>query len=217
MAFKLSKVNLKRGQMSEQKVDNTLRTINKHLQDLYNILGGRSEEYELAQQQIMSKVRTSLIDMPEYDGKTMIKPMRLKRSKQAIAEFTRLSKELQDIREWQKNEGTAKKQSQKYINDLKQQGITPTKEKIKQIAERLNMGFEEVYRLVGESDKIPEFEKISFYRRCSTINAQGYDKLFECRKDGIDLLQKYGDLYEDTLPNEEDVTPNAQQFDMNQL
>ena len=203
--------------MSEQKVDNTLRTINKHLNDLYNILGGKSEEYELAQQQIMKHVRTGLIEMPEYDGKKMIKPMRLKRNKQAIAEFTILSKELQDIREWQKRTGTAKKQSQKYIKDLKQHGITPTKEKIKQLAERLNMGFEDVYKAVGESDKIPDIDKRAFYSKCSTISAQGYDKLYECREYGLSLLQHYGDLYEDTLPNEPDVTPNAQQFDMNQL
>ena len=70
---------------SEKKLDNTLRSINKHLNEVFKTFGGNSYEYEKAQAAVKSKLQGNVFRMPEYNDKgEMIKPLQIGRSRQAL-------------------------------------------------------------------------------------------------------------------------------------
>jgi hypothetical protein len=207
---------------SEKKIDNMLRSINKHLSDVFTTFGGNSAEYEKAQNEVFTKLSTlTQMKKPEYDSNgEMTKPLQLSRSRNAIAEIKMkdLQDTVRDVRERQKKEGSAKTQAQKYIKKMQAQNITPTTQNVKEYAKKLHrQDFADMYNAVTTSENIPEFEQNAFIALCKKINVNSYDYLSYVEEYGKNLLDKYEYVYQQNLGDYNDTDENAEEFDINQL
>lgn len=206
----------------ERKIDNMLRSINQHLKDVFSIFGGKSVEYEEAQKDVFTKLSTlTQIKKPEYDdNNVMTKPMQISRSRNAIAEIKlkEMENTVKDVREEQKKTGSAKMQAQKYIKKLQEKNIAPTTQNIRVYAKKLHsQEFNNTYKAIMESEKIPEFEKNTFISLCKKINVNDYSYLQYVTDYGNNLLDKYENIYQQNLGDKDDTDENARDFDINQL
>lgn len=206
----------------ERKIDNMLRSINKHLNDVFTIFGGNSVEYEEAQKDVFTKLSTlTQIKKPEYDeNNKMTKPMQISRSRNAIAEIKlkEMENTVKDVREEQKKTGSAKMQAQKYIKKMQAQNIAPTIQNIRVYAKKLHrQEFADMYNAVTNSENIPEFEQNAFIALCKKINVNDYGYLSYVEEYGKNLLDKYENIYQQNLGDKDDTDENARDFDINQL
>lgn len=206
----------------ERKIDNMLRSINKHLSDVFTTFGGKSAEYEHAQNTVFQTLSTlTQIKKPEYDeNNVMTKPLQFSRSRNAIAEI--MLKDLQDtvkdVREQQKKAGSAKQQAQKYIKKLQEKNITPSVQNIRVYAKKLHtQTFNDTYKAIMEFENIPEFEKNNFISLCKKIHVNDYTYLQYVTNYGNNLLDKYENIYQQNLGDYNDTDENASEFDINQL
>lgn len=207
---------------SEKKIDNMLRSINQHLKDVFTVFGGKSTEYEKAQNEVFTTLSTlTQMKKPEYNGNgDMISPLQLSRSRNAISEI--MLKEMQDtvkdVREQQKKEGSAKQQVQKYIKKLQEQNITPSLQNIRRYSKKLHrQDFADIYNVVTNSENIPEFEQNAFIALCKKINVNDYGYLSYVEEYGKNLINKYDNIYQQNLGDKDDTDENARDFDINQL
>lgn len=207
---------------SEKKIDNMLRSINQHLKDVFTVFGGNSAEYEQAQNSVFQTLSTlTQMKKPEYnDNNVMTSPLQILRSRNAIAEI--MLKDLQDtvkdVREQQKKEGSAKTQAQKYIKKLQEKNITPSVQNIRVYAKKLHsQAFNDTYKAIMESEKIPDVEKNIFRGLCKKIHVNGYSYLQYVTDYGNNLLDKYENIYQQNLGDLDDTEENASDFDINQL
>lgn len=206
----------------ERKIDNMLRSINKHLTDVFTTFGGNSVEYEEAQKNVFTKLSTlTQIKKPEYDeNNKMSKPMQILRSRNAISEIKlkEMENTVKDVREEQKKTGSAKMQAQKYISKLQAQNITPTIQNVKSYAKKLHsQEFADMYNAVTNSENIPEFEQNAFIALCKKINVNDYGYLAFVEEYGKNMLDKYENIYQQNLGDKDDTDENARDFDINQL
>lgn len=201
---------------SEKKLDNMLRSINKHLSDVFKTFGGGSHEYEKAQAVVKSQLHGNVFRMPEYDKGKMIKPLQLKRGRNALHAFSSQVKEVKQVRQYEKNvEKSAKVQAQKYIERLKKDNVKPTVQNINKLAISIHRtSFNDIYSSVMNDSKIPDFEKLMFRKMSSNIHVDGME---QAEQFGIELLTKYSDIYYDSLGDEEAYADGAEDFDINQL
>lgn len=115
-------------------LDNTLRTINEYLKDMYDIFGGSSKEYSRALQQVRANIPAAALESTartglHYSGNTPTEPLQLARGKAAQTVLQPFAADLSNLRAEQRTTGTAKVQQQAYIKQLKiQQGTTPAAE-----------------------------------------------------------------------------------------
>ena len=206
----------------ERKIDNMLRSINKHLSDVFTTFGGKSTEYEKAQNEVYTKLSTlTQIKKPEYnDSGEMTSPLQLSRSRNAIAEIKlkEMENTVKDVREEQKKTGSAKMQAQKYIKKMQAQNIAPTTQNIRAYAKKLHsQDFADMYNAVTASENIPEFEQNAFIALCKKINVNDYGYLSYVEEYGKNLLDKYKNIYQQNLGDKDDTDENALYFDNNQL
>lgn len=201
---------------SEKQLDNTLRSINKHLSDVFKTFGGGSYEYEKAQAVVKSQFHGNVFRMPEYDKGKMIKPLQLKRGRNALHALSSQVKEVKQVRQYEKDiEKSAKVQAQKYIERLKKDNVKPTTSNIKKLATSIHStSFNDIYSSVMNDSKIPDFEKLMFRKMSSNIHIDGIE---QAEQFGIELLTKYSDIYYDSLGDEETYADGAEDFDINQL
>lgn len=202
---------------SEKKLDNTLRSINKHLNEVFKTFGGNSYEYEKAQSVVKSKLQGSVFRMPEYgENGEMIKPMQIGRSRAALNALKNQANEVKEVRQYEKDvEKSAKVQAQKYIQKLKSEGVKATSQRIKEFATSIkNNSFNDIYKDVMNNTKIPDIEKNIFRNKSSKIHVDGLE---QAEQYGQELLIKYDTVYFDSLGSEQDGEPFAESFDINQL
>lgn len=201
---------------SEKKLDNMLRSINKHLSDVFKTFGGGSHEYEKAQVVVKSQLHGNVFRMPEYDKGKMIKPLQLKRGRNALHAFSSQTKEVKQVRQYEKDvEKSAKVQAQTYIERLKKDDVKPTVQNIKKLATSIHgTSFNDIYSIIMNDSKIPDFEKLMFRKMSSNIHVDGME---QAEQFGTELLTKYSDIYYDSLGDEETYADGAEDFDINQL
>lgn len=201
---------------SEKKLDNMLRSINKHLSDVFKTFGGGSHEYEKAQAVVKSQLHGNVFRMPEYDKGKMIKPLQLKRGRNALHAFSSQTKEVKQVRQYEKDvEKSAKVQAQNYIERLKKDDVKPTVQNIKKLATSIHgTSFNDIYSIIMNDSKIPDFEKLMFRKMSSNIHVDGME---QAEQFGTELLTKYSDIYYDSLGDEETYADGAEDFDINQL
>lgn len=201
---------------SEKQLDNTLRSINKHLSDVFKTFGGGSYEYEKAQSVVKTQLHGNVFRMPEYEKGKMIKPLQLKRGRNALHAFSSQVKEVKQVRQYEKDvEKSAKVQAQKYIERLKKDNVKPTVQNIKKLATSIHStSFNDIYSSVMNDSKIPDFEKQMFRKMSSNIHVDGLE---QAEQFGIELLTKYSDIYYDSLGDEETYADGAEDFDISQL
>lgn len=202
--------------IAEKQLDSTLRSINKHLSDVFKTFGGGSHEYEKAQAVVKSQLHGNVFRMPEYEKGKMIKPMQLKRGRNALHAFTNQVEEVKQVRQYEKDvEKSAKVQAQKYIERLKKDNVKPTVQNIKKLATSIHStSFNDIYTSVMNDSKIPDFEKLMFRKMSSNIHVNGME---QAEQFGTELLTKYSDIYYDSLGDEETYADGAEDFDINQL
>lgn len=202
---------------SEKKLDNTLRSINKHLNEVFKTFGGNSYEYEKAQSVVKSKLQGSVFKMPEYgDNGEMIKPLQVGRSRTALNALKTQTNEVNEIRQYEKDvEKSAKVQAQKYYQRLKKENKELTVQRVRDFATSIkNNSFNDIYKDVMNNSNIPDFEKDIFRGKSRVIHTEGVD---QAEQYGQELLVKYDTVYFESLGGEPDAEPFAESFDINQL
>lgn len=202
---------------SEKKLDNTLRSINKHLNDVFKTFGGNSYEYEKAQATVKSKLKGAVLRMPEYGTNgEMVRPLQIGRSRASLNTLKSQTNEINDIRDFEKNvEKSAKVQAQKYIKKLKSKGVKATQQRVRDFATSIhNNSFNDIYKDVMNNTNIPDIEKNIFRNKSSKIHVDGLE---QAEQYGQELLIKYDTTYFDSLGSEPDDEPFAESFDINQL
>jgi hypothetical protein len=202
---------------SEKKLDNTLRSINKHLNDVFKTFGGNSYEYEKAQSVVKSKLTGSVFKMPEYnDSGEMIKPMQIGRSRTALNALKSQTNEVNEVRQFEKDvEKSAKVQAQKYIQKLKSEGVKATAQRIRDFATSIkHNSFNDIYKDIMNNPNIPDAEKNIFLQKTRNIHTDGLE---QAEQYGQELLVKYNTVYFESLGDEPDEEPFAESFDINQL
>lgn len=202
---------------SEKQLDNTLRSINKHLSDVFKTFGGESYEYEKAQAVVKSKLKGSVFRMPEYNANgEMIKPLQIGRSRSALDVLKNQTNEVNEVRQFEKDvEKSANVQAQKYIEKLKSESVKPTLQNIRSFATSIHeSSFNDIYKAVMDSIDIPNDEKDIFRQISKGIHVNGLE---QAEQYGQELLVRYNTAYFDSLGSEPDEEPNAESFDINQL
>lgn len=202
---------------SEKKLDNTLRSINKHLKDVFKTFGGNSYEYEKAQATVKSKLQGAVLRMPEYNTSgEMVKPLQIGRSRQALNTLSSQTNEVNEVRQYEKDvEKSAKVQAQKYLQRLKQENKSLTVQRVRDFATSIhNNSFNDIYKDVMNNSNIPDLEKDMFRQRSRNIHVDGLE---QAEQYGQELLVKYDTVYFDSLGSEPDAEPFAESFDINQL
>lgn len=202
---------------SEKKLDNTLRSINKHLNEVFKTFGGNSYEYEKAQSVVKSKLQGSVFKMPEYgENGEMLKPLQVGRSRTALNALKSQANEVKEVRQFEKDvEKSAKVQAQKYIQKLKSEGAKATSQRIREFATSIkNNSFNDIYKDVMNNSNIPDFEKDIFRGKARVIHTEGLE---QAEQYGQKLLVQYDTVYFDSLGSEPDYESNAESFDINQL
>lgn len=202
---------------SEKQLDNTLRSINKHLSDVFKTFGGESYEYEKAQAVVKSKLKGSVFRMPEYNSSgEMVKPLQIGRSRASLDTLKNQTNEVNEIRQFEKDvEKSSKVQAQKYIERLIKEGIKPTQQNIRGFATSIHeSSFNDIYKEVMNNPNIPDYEKIIFKNKSSTIHVNGLE---QAEQYGQELLVRYDTVYFDSLGDEPDYAEGAESFNINQL
>lgn len=202
---------------SEKKLDNTLRSINKHLNEVFKTFGGNSYEYEKAQSVVKSKLQGSVFRMPEYnDSGEMIKPMQIGRSRTALNVLISQTNEVNEVRQFEKDvEKSAKVQAQKYIGKLKSEGVKATQQRIREFATSIkHNSFNDIYKDIMNNPNIQDAEKNIFLQKTRKIHTDGLE---QAEQYGQELLIKYDTVYFESLGDEPDAEPFAESFDINQL
>lgn len=202
---------------SEKQLDNTLRSINKHLNEVFKTFGGNSYEYEKAQSVVKSKLQGSVFRMPEYNDKgEMIKPLQIGRSRASLSALKSQTNEVNEVRQYEKDvEKSAKEQAQKYLQRLKQENKSLTVQRVRDFATSIhNNSFNDIYKDVVNNSNIPPFEIDIFKGKARVIHTEGLE---QAEQYGQELLVKYDTAYFDSLGGEPDAEPFAESFDINQL
>lgn len=123
-------------------IDSALRMINKHLKDVFDMFGGQSEEYMNALNQARQNIPQEVLNQTARSGNNYAydmptEPLQISRSKNAKEIYNNFANDLQQLRNEQKASGTAKMQTQKYIQELQERGIKPTLQNVRQQANEL--------------------------------------------------------------------------------
>lgn len=141
--------------------------INKHLKDVFEMFGGQSNEYNKALQQVRSQLSENILQQTarqglDYKADKPDKPLQLsvgKKSQDILANF---ETEVKNVRQLEKETGSALMQAQKYIDELKLKGKQFNLQEIKNIASAeydFSNNSNEWYKSLTESEYLSDDEK----------------------------------------------------------
>lgn len=104
-----------------------VNSINKHLKSVFDMFGGQSSEYHLALQTVKENLNENVLSQTarqgvNYNADTPDKPLQLSTGKKALDILSNYETDVKNIREVQKETGSALEQAQKYIDELKAVG-----------------------------------------------------------------------------------------------
>lgn len=120
-------------------LDSILRSTNQYMNDIFNTFGGESKEYMNALKQVKEALPETVLNDTarqglDYEGAAPDKPLQLSRSKSSKEELSHFGSDLQELRELQKETGTARKLTKPYIEDAKARGKDPSEIDVKEEA-----------------------------------------------------------------------------------
>lgn len=106
------------------KLDDTLRTINEYMKDMFDIFGGQSIEYSTALKQVREQLTDDVLERTarrglHYDSDAPTEPLQLSRGKGAQEILQAFAEDLKQLRKTQRETGTAKVQAQRYYEEQK--------------------------------------------------------------------------------------------------
>lgn len=165
-------------------LDNLLRSLNKYLVDIFDTFGGQSKEYMNAMKQVKEALPEKVLQDTarqglDYEGDAPDEPLQLSRGKASRDELEVFKEDLQQLRNTQKDTGTARRQSRKYIDDAEARNI-----EIKDKAEYIRNEAQHLYDFdnstndwyddVMADEDIPDTWKEKIRDKYSTLN-EDYD------------------------------------------
>lgn len=123
-------------------LDNILRSLNQYMKDMFTTFGGESKEYMTALKDVKENLPEEVLQQTarkglDFEGDAPTEPLQLSRGKQAKNVLENFETDLQEIRKDQKEQGTARKQTEKYREDAENRGLDPDTIDIQEEAKKL--------------------------------------------------------------------------------
>lgn len=123
-------------------LDNILRSLNQYMKDMFTTFGGESKEYMTALKDVKENLPEEVLQQTarkglDFEGDAPTEPLQLSRGKDAKNVLENFESDLQEIRKDQKEQGTARKQTEKYREDAANRGIDPETIDIQEEAKKL--------------------------------------------------------------------------------
>lgn len=123
-------------------LDNILRSLNQYMKDMFTTFGGESKEYMTALKDVKENLPEEVLQQTarkglDFEGDAPTEPLQLSRGKEAKNILDNFGADLQEIRKDQKEQGTARKQTEKYREDAENRGIDPDTIDIQEEAKKL--------------------------------------------------------------------------------
>lgn len=123
-------------------LDNILRSLNQYMKDMFTTFGGESKEYMTALKDVKENLPEEVLQQTarkglDFEGDAPTEPLQLSRGKEAKNVLENFETDLQTIRKDQKDQGTARKQTEKYREDAANRGIDPETIDIQEEAKKL--------------------------------------------------------------------------------
>lgn len=123
-------------------LDNILRSLNQYMKDMFTTFGGESKEYMTALKDVKENLPEEVLQQTarkglDFEGDAPTEPLQLSRGKQAKNVLENFETDLQEIRKDQKEQGTARKQTEKYREDAENRGIDPDTIDVQEEAKKL--------------------------------------------------------------------------------
>lgn len=181
-------------------LDNTLRTMNEYLKDMFDTFGGASQEYSTALQQVKAALPDNVLNQTtrqglHYAGAEPTQPLQFARGKQSQSVLQNFSADLDKLRQEQRATGTAKVQQQVYIREEKiEKGKDykgTSKETIKQRANErydFNNNVNDWYEDIDKSVDLTKAEKDEIKDKYRDIRSDYDDPTF--RRGLRDMVQQ---------------------------
>lgn len=167
-------------------LDNTLRTMNEYLNDMFNTFGGASAEYTRALQQVREALPENVLNQTvrkglHYAGTTPTAPLQFARGKASQQILSNFRGDLDTLRAEQRKTGTAAVQMQDYIQEAKiEQKQTDLKD-IKQRAQEryeFNNSVNDWYEDIINDDTLTKAQKQDIKDDYSNIRSDYDDPNF---------------------------------------
>ena len=167
------------------------------MEDVFDTFVGQSKEYMKALKQVKESLPESVLEDVarqglDFAGDSPEEPLQLSRSKYAKNELETFKEDLRQLRELQKETGTAKRQARKYIDDAKDRNI-----KIKNLDEYIREEAQHQYDFdnstndwyedVMSDDDIPDDWKEEIRDKYSDLNEDYDDANF---RDELEIMVK---------------------------
>lgn len=123
-------------------LDNILRSLNQYMKDMFTTFGGESKEYMTALKDVKENLPEEVLQQTarkglDFEGDAPTEPLQLSRGKEAKNVLENFETDLQEIRKDQKEQGTARKQTEKYREDAENRGIDPDTIDVQEEAKKL--------------------------------------------------------------------------------
>lgn len=123
-------------------LDNILRSLNQYMKDMFTTFGGESKEYMTALKDVKENLPEEVLQQTarkglDFEGDAPTEPLQLSRGKEAKNVLENFETDLQEIRKDQKDQGTARKQTEKYREDAANRGLDPETIDIQEEAKKL--------------------------------------------------------------------------------
>lgn len=148
-------------------LDNVLRAMNQYMKDIFSTFGGESKEYMHALKEVKENLPEEVLQQIarqglDYEGNAPTEPLQLSRGKDSKAILENFEADLQNIRKEEKETGTARKQSKKYLEDAENRGLDPENIDIQEEAKKLfefDNSTNDWYDAIMADDQITDDEK----------------------------------------------------------
>lgn len=181
-------------------LDNILRTLNKYMADIFDMFGGESKEYMNAMKQVKEALPESVLEDTvreglDYKGASPTEPVKFSRSKATQAELENFKEDLRQLRELQKETGTARRQAKKYIEDAEARGLEADDIDIREEARHLyefDNSTNDWYDEIMEDEDIPDDWKEEIRDKYSDLNEDYEDANF---RDELEVMVRVAQRY----------------------
>lgn len=181
-------------------LDNILRTLNKYMADIFDMFGGESKEYMNAMKQVKEALPESVLEDTvreglDYKGASPTEPVKFARGKAAQAELENFKEDLRQLRELQKEIGTARRQAKKYIEDAQARGLEADDIDIREEARHLyefDNSTNDWYDEIMEDEDIPDDWKEEIRDKYSDLNEDYEDANF---RDELEVMVRVAQRY----------------------
>ncbi len=166
-------------------LDNILRTMNEYIKDMYDIFGGQSIEYSTAVRQVREHLSDEVLQQVarqglDYKSDEPTEPLQLSRGKAAQNVLQNFAGDLQQLRQAQRETGTAKTQAQRYYMEQKLDEPDAPAD-LKNVKERaserydFNSNVNDWYEAIDNAPELSEEEKEDIKEDYSTLNSDYAD------------------------------------------